>query len=183
MMILITGGSASGKSQLAENLALQMGKAPRCYLATMDSYDEESKQRIDRHQKMRGGKAFETLERSCDLSGIFHEALKFETILLECLTNLVANELFISQKEEKQAVDDVLHWIDWLSEQIPVVVVVSGELFGDGGKYTEETLRYLRVLGLLNQAIAQRASIVVEVVCGLMIVHKGKEMLADEKFG
>ena len=41
MLILVSGGSASGKSEFAESLVLQSGCDRRYYLATMIPYDEE----------------------------------------------------------------------------------------------------------------------------------------------
>lgn len=41
MLALIFGGSGSGKSAYAENLAVRLSAAPRYYLATMVSCDGE----------------------------------------------------------------------------------------------------------------------------------------------
>ena len=46
MMILITGGSASGKSAFAEDKLLSFGDKKRYYLATMAVWDEECRERI-----------------------------------------------------------------------------------------------------------------------------------------
>ena len=77
MMILINGGSSSGKSVFAENLIVEQAKKeemlaeaagksmrggarktdmrhqPSCYLATMIAWDEECRERIRKHRKMR----------------------------------------------------------------------------------------------------------------------------------
>ena len=51
--ILITGGARSGKSQLAEKLALRpMGRA--IYIATSEVWDDEMAQRVAVHQARRG---------------------------------------------------------------------------------------------------------------------------------
>jgi adenosylcobinamide kinase/adenosylcobinamide-phosphate guanylyltransferase len=52
-IILITGGQRSGKSQHAEQLALQLAENP-VYLATAHVWDEEFRQRVLRHQERRG---------------------------------------------------------------------------------------------------------------------------------
>lgn len=62
MMILVTGGSGSGKSSFAEDCIVSFGNARRIYIATMYPFDEESKKRVKRHQAMRQGKGFDTLE-------------------------------------------------------------------------------------------------------------------------
>ncbi len=70
MMILVTGGSGSGKSAFAEDQVVAFGEAERIYIATMFPFDEESRKRVQRHQNMRKGKGFETIERYTDLAGL-----------------------------------------------------------------------------------------------------------------
>ena len=53
MMILVTGGSVSGKSAFAEDCVVSCGETERIYIATMYPFDEESRRRVQRHQKMR----------------------------------------------------------------------------------------------------------------------------------
>ena len=55
MMIVVTGGSGSGKSAYAERQILQLGDMPRYYIATMENRDDESQKRVDRHRAMRAG--------------------------------------------------------------------------------------------------------------------------------
>ena len=86
MLTLVTGGSGSGKSAFAEDRVLSFGDAQRIYIATMHPFDEESHKRIERHQKMRAGKGFETVEcytglkncetacRMCGASGMYVES-------------------------------------------------------------------------------------------------------------
>ncbi|HJU61814.1 MAG TPA: bifunctional adenosylcobinamide kinase/adenosylcobinamide-phosphate guanylyltransferase, partial [Candidatus Binatia bacterium] len=51
-IILVTGGSRSGKSRYAEQRALELGARP-LYVATAEAKDEEMAQRIAEHQKRR----------------------------------------------------------------------------------------------------------------------------------
>ena len=65
MLTFIFGGSASGKSEYAEQYAASLAhncNAPLLYLATMCANDTESKQRIERHRRMRADKSFKTME-------------------------------------------------------------------------------------------------------------------------
>ena len=92
MLHLITGGSGSGKSRYAEGEILKLGPGRRIYIATMYPYDEESFRRIERHRAMRAEKQFETME--C-YAALFHrEFPEGANYLLECMSNLVANEMF-----------------------------------------------------------------------------------------
>ena len=55
MLVVVTGGSGSGKSAFAEETVLSLGEARRIYIATMQAFDEESHRRIRRHRHMRAG--------------------------------------------------------------------------------------------------------------------------------
>ena len=92
MMILVTGGSGSGKSAFAEDCVIACGEMPRIYIATMYPFDEESRKRVKRHRDMRFGKGFETVECYTGLSGV--KVPEGCIVLLECMSNLVANEFF-----------------------------------------------------------------------------------------
>ena len=69
MLILVSGGSASGKSEFAEGLVTASGLETRAYLATMQVWDAESERRVERHRRMRAGKGFATVECPVNLAG------------------------------------------------------------------------------------------------------------------
>ena len=169
MLILVSGGSGSGKSQFAEDLSVR-GPAPRVYIATMQIWDTESEKRVARHRAMRSGKGFATLERPTDLAGA--EVPSNATVLLEDLSNLTANEWFSPQGAQGAAAR-VLAGVDRLNAAAGRLIIVTNELFSDGMDYGEETAAYLAGLAGLNRAIARRADAVYEVVCGIPVCHKG----------
>ena len=63
MFYIVTGGSASGKSEYAESLAISSDARQRFYIATMKPWDEEGRRRIQKHRAMRAGKGFLTIEQ------------------------------------------------------------------------------------------------------------------------
>lgn len=68
MIALVIGGSGSGKSAYAEQMAVKAaGNGSLYYVATMQVYDEEGKKKVERHQKMRAGKGFLTIEQPRNL--------------------------------------------------------------------------------------------------------------------
>ena len=91
MLILLTGGSACGKSTYGEELAVQ-GPKPLYYIAAMQPYDEECLAKIARHQTLRKDKGFETIQRYTDVDTLTLPETG-GTALLECLCNLTANEI------------------------------------------------------------------------------------------
>ena len=53
MLMMVTGGSGSGKSEFAESLVTGLADGPNLYIATMFPFDEECHKRIARHREMR----------------------------------------------------------------------------------------------------------------------------------
>ena len=171
MHTLVIGGSASGKSELAELLALK-GPAPRYYIATMEVRDAESQRRVARHQTLRADKGFRTIERTVDLGGL-RLPEPGGTALIECVTNLVANECFSPNGVGMaQAVDAVLAGADALMAQA-MCIFVTGDVFADGIAYDTGTQGYLKSLAAVNAGLAARCGRVVESVCGLPQWLKG----------
>ena len=171
MLILITGGSASGKSEYAENKAAELCTGRKFYIAAMFPFDAESRKRIARHQEMRKEKNFHTVDCYTGLKNL--ELPLRSTALLECMSNLTANEMYMEAGAKENAVEEIVQGIRHLQHQCDNLFVVSNEVFSDGIVYEEETQRYLHCLGEINRRIAALADTVVEVVCGLPVVWKG----------
>ena len=160
MMVLVTGGAASGKSAFAERVALSL-PGPHAYVATMRHGDAETEARIDRHRQMRAGKGFETVELSTEAWRERYPAPASNsgTALLEDLGNLVANGL-------QDQLDAVLAYDN--------VVIVANEVGCDGVRYDDFTMQYIKDIGRLACGLAARSDVVVEVVAGVPNVVKGE---------
>ena len=172
MFTLVIGGAASGKSEYAEGLILHAGPLPRFYIATMEPFDDECRARIARHRALRAQKNFETVECYTNLEQM---RLSGEgAVLLECMSNLAANEMYSPRGAGADAEAAILRGIDALLPQCRELVVVSNEVFSGGCDYKGDTLRYLRVLAAVNRALAARADRVAEIVCGQAIYYKGE---------
>lgn len=172
MMILVTGGSGSGKSAFAEDCVVSFGKTDRIYIATMYPFDEESRKRVQRHRKMRQGKGFETVECYTGLDKI--RLPENCTVLLECMSNLVANEMFQEEGAHENTVEAVLKGVRHIRKQAGNLVIVTNEIFSEAADYQGETELYQEYLGQINQKIAEIADQVVEVVYGIPVYHKNK---------
>lgn len=167
MFTLVIGGAASGKSEYAESRVVRLPER-RIYLATMRPWDQECRARIARHRRLRQDKGFETLERYTDLAGA--EVPAGANVLLECMSNLTANELYDPEGGGQEA---VLRGVDALLARCGHLTVVTNEVFSGGPACEEDTLRYLRALARINRLLAARADTVAEVVCGLPNYLKG----------
>lgn len=167
-MILVTGGVAQGKSQYAEQLAASI-PGPRYYIATMTAPDEESRARVQRHRQRRAGLGFVMLECQTGLEHV--QVPPGACVLLECVTNLVANEMFSGRGAD--AAQAVLAGINRLEQCAGTLIVVTNEVGADGGQYSPEVRAWSAALAQVNRALAQQAARVVELVCGLPLCVKG----------
>ena len=84
MVVTVTGGSGSGKSRMAEEISQALCGGRKLYIATMIVCDEESRKRMERHQRQRAGMYFETVERPFGLERLTFKE-KERLILLDCM--------------------------------------------------------------------------------------------------
>lgn len=188
MITLITGGSASGKSDYAENYTVQIsGGSIRYYLATMQALGREEQVRIERHQRLRMGKGFVTIEQPLSVSAALKKMENFgqtgqarsvgKVALLECMSNLTANEMFADEEPKfcEMVADKIMGDIELLSKELKHLVIVTNNVFEDGIAYDEATMEYMRALGSINERLAVMADRVVEVVVGIpLTIKEGK---------
>ncbi len=177
MMVLVVGGSGSGKSSYAEKTAVSLAQSgmKKYYLATMQVFDDEGRKKVDRHRKLRNGKGFFTIEQPVRISSALEKMEDGDrAVLLECISNLTANEMFSEKKTmtEIQVTENVIRDIKMLKEQTNHLVVVSNNIFEDGITYDETTTKYIRAMGKINQKLAALADRVVEVVEGIPVIIK-----------
>lgn len=179
MVHLITGGSGSGKSAYAEGEIVRYRKYihagggvlyPFLYVATMIPYGRETEEKIRRHREQRMEAGFFTLERYTDLSGL--EVPSNAGILLECVSNLAANELYERDGDSGGTFEAVISGIRSLSARTEHLVIVTNEVHSDINGYSRETEEYRKLLGEINCALARLADRVTEVVYGIPVIYK-----------
>lgn len=173
MLCMIFGGSGSGKSEFAEDLAVKLCPEEKVYLATLTDIDEEMERRVAAHRKMRAGKGFRTIEQGMRLETL--ELGQEKLVLLECMTNLLANEMYASgaQKEEP-ASEYIMRGIRRLKSQSEHLIVVCQDAFSEV-PMDPEMRRYVKESGRVNQMLAREADLVIEVKFGLPVVLKGAQ--------
>ena len=179
-MTLIIGGSGSGKSAYAEDYMVSISEdRKKYYIATMQIYDEEGKRKVERHRMLRGGKGFSTIEQPIDIGKAAEKMEDGErTALLECISNLTANEMFLGEipGTEEVITEKIVGEIAVLNRELTHLVIVSNNVFEDGNVYDKTTMAYIRAMGRINQKLAEMADEVVEVVVGIPIVIKNKNI-------
>lgn len=186
MITLITGGSGSGKSAYAEEyLVRHSDSGRRFYLATMQVYGEEGRAKVERHRRLRSGKGFLTIEQPVDIGeavkkigGDREKPEETGAALLECMSNLVANEMFSGETPKSCGcvAEKVVCETEQLSRHLEHLVIVTNNVFEDGIVYEETTMEYMRALGAVNRRLAELADTVIEVVAGIPLVLKGANL-------
>ena len=159
--ILITGGARSGKSGIAETMALSLG-APAIYIATATPGDAEMAARIASHQARRGA-GWVTHAEPIDLAAALKATDRQGPRLVDCLTLWLSNVMFAGRDW-----DDELHLLtDALHLQSSPVILVTNEV-GSGIVPDNRLSRAFRdAAGIVNQRVAAVADEVHLDVCGL----------------
>lgn len=173
MIYLVTGGSGSGKSTYAEDILSSLVTKNKVYIATMQANDPEAKQKVKRHRNLRETKNFMTMELPKNIH--IADVTKEDGVLLECLSNLVANEMFDVDGAKEHCVAHIKKGIDHLISKACDVVIVGNEVFSDIKSKDSYTNAYVKALAKVTRYVAEQADIVIEVVYGIPIVWKGQK--------
>jgi adenosylcobinamide kinase/adenosylcobinamide-phosphate guanylyltransferase len=165
-LILVLGGAASGKSQVALELAGTTG--PKVFVATGQALDREMAERIRRHRASRAAD-WTTAEVPVDLAGWFRNyAATYRTIVVDCLTLWLSNlqSRRVSDPAVPDHVDDLVHAIRTTSAR---VVLVTNELGLGVVPVSGAGRRFRDMAGKVHQQIATTADEVHLVVAGLRL--------------
>ncbi|KXG11101.1 Bifunctional adenosylcobalamin biosynthesis protein CobP [Anoxybacillus sp. P3H1B] len=183
MMIFISGGVRSGKSGIAEQCiqALASRQNTVHYIATAKTTDQEMKERIIHHQRRRCQQSIQwtTWEQPLHLHELASQFGPNDILLVDCLTNGLANELFDEEGWEIEAVclqkaERMLRTVSQLSTVVRALVMVSNELFSGGVPQDAGTYHFMKMLGWLHQRIVHSADYAILVHHGVPILKKGE---------
>ena len=165
-IILITGGSRSGKSTYAEKLALSLSSTP-VYLATARIWDEEFRKRVIHHQARRGPE-WTNIEEEKELS---RHALSGRTILIDC-----TNFFFDLKADTDQALTAAKEEFDRFTSQDATFIFVTNEIGMGGTSENEIQRKFTDMQGWMNQYIASQADEVILMVSGIPVKIKDKRL-------
>lgn len=170
MKNLILGGARSGKSALAERLALATGHEV-AYLATAQARDDEMAARIAHHRARRPASWICAEEPLALADALRRHAGANRCVLVDCLTLWLSNLLGDADPDcferERAALLDTLPQLPGeillVSNEVGMGVVPMGEL----------SRRFVDEAGRLHQALAASCDRVIFVAAGLPLALKG----------
>ena len=167
-IILITGGSRSGKSSYAEQLALSFSEAP-VYLATARIWDDEFRERVRRHQERRGPQ-WTNIEEEKFLS---RHALPGRVVVVDCLTLWCTNFFFDSGSDVDASLVALKAEFDRFTDQDATFLFVTNEIGMGGTSDNALQRRFTDLQGWMNQYVASKADEVLLMVSGIPVKIKG----------
>jgi adenosylcobinamide kinase/adenosylcobinamide-phosphate guanylyltransferase len=167
-IILITGGSRSGKSSYAEQLALSLSGTP-VYLATARIWDEEFRERVRRHQERRGPQ-WTNIEEEKYLS---RHDVSGRVVVVDCLTLWSTNFFFDLESDVDRALDALKAEFDRFTDQDATFLFVTNEIGMGGTSDNALQRRFTDLQGWMNQHVAARADEVILMVSGIPVKIKG----------
>ena len=177
MIILVTGGSRSGKSAHALRLA-ESQPGPWRFIATCPAIDEEMAKKIEAHKLERDARTWTTIEEEIDLAGAIAQAGAAGVILVDCLTLWINNLMYraslagreVTEQEVAGLTDTVVRAA---RSAHGTVIFVTNEV-GLGIVPPDASTRlYRNLVGRCGQAIVAASDVAVMVVCGMPITLKG----------
>jgi adenosylcobinamide kinase/adenosylcobinamide-phosphate guanylyltransferase len=179
-VVLVTGGSRSGKSKYAEELLRE--KDDVLYIATAIVTDKEMENRINKHIERRN-KNWTTFEGYKDLDKAV-EKKSSDYILLDCVTIMVTNLMFDKERNYDYIslveIDELLVEIQGEFQKLiskarelnKTLVMVTNEVgYGIVPEYKLSRI-FRDIAGSVNQFIANYCDEVYLVACGLPLKLK-----------
>jgi adenosylcobinamide kinase/adenosylcobinamide-phosphate guanylyltransferase len=174
---LIIGGARSGKSTLAQEMALKAG-GNVLFVATAEAGDEDMKKRIEMHRKSRPSH-WATMEATTHIGRRIIENIgKAQTVIIDCITLLI-NNIFMRYDEntgmdlaEKEVAAEIKELIDCIDGSDARFIIVTNEV-GLGVVPADRVSRLYRdLLGRANQMLAEHADEVYLLVAGIPLTVK-----------
>lgn len=169
---LILGGARSGKTAHALTVTEALADGRRkTYIATAQAFDDEMRDRIDRHRQERD-ESWVTLEAPENLPQVIRAHAGLDKVLLvDCLTLWLSNCMLAERDldAERQAL------VVALGEAAGPVVLVSNEVGLSIVPENKLARRYRDEAGWTNQAVAAIAERVIFVAAGLPLTLKDNQ--------
>ena len=167
MIVLVTGGTRSGKSRYAQQRAKQLHTTP-VYVATARVWDDDFKQRIVRHQQERGPE-WTNRETEKYISAL---PLGDKVVVIDCVTLWLTNFFVDHEQNIEHALREFKQEINKLEVQQTTYIIITNEIVMGLHADTEIGRKFVDLQGWANQYIASKADEVIFMVSGIPLQVK-----------
>ena len=165
-ILLIGGGTRSGKSTFAVDLGLRLGER-RAFVATATPSDDEMKQRILRHQQERSIH-FTTFEEPIALVARLEAIHEHDVVVVDCITHWLSNLLLRGWPTE-QILGEVDRVAAALAERRFHAVLVTNEVGMSLHAPTALGRAFVDLTGWAHQRLARAADELYFAVMGVIV--------------
>ena len=164
MLALFIGGIKSGKSKNAEEYTLNNTKTKPIYLATNEFFDDEMKERVQKHKEQRSDK-FITIEEHLSLVKTIQG--QESTVLVECISMWINNMLYHGFSEQA-----MIHQIEEIEELGQDIVFVINDVSCSVVSENKLVRKFVDINGRISQLLASKCEEVYHTTAGISIKIK-----------
>lgn len=168
MIYYITGGERSGKSSYAQQLAESLSPNP-IYLATARIWDDNFKERVDRHLSDRDER-WTTIEEEKHLGK--HDFTD-KVVVIDCVTLWLTNFFVDTQNNVSESLNLAKQEFNKLANNPKATIIIISNEIGMGiHASTAMGRKFVELQGWMNQHIAKNADKAIFMVSGLPLPIK-----------
>lgn len=165
MIIMVIGGIKSGKSSFAIKYALGRGYRKRAFIATGVPFDEEMKEKIEKHKRERS-ELFDTFEEPIDVISVLDRIdSEYDVAIFDCLTTYLGN-LYHYQLDVESYINSLMRRLNSMKTDIIIVTNEVGLSIVPESKLARS---YAETLSRINATLAQMANEVYLMIAGIDI--------------
>jgi adenosylcobinamide kinase/adenosylcobinamide-phosphate guanylyltransferase len=166
-IIFITGGARSGKTRHAQELALGRSEHP-VYVATARIWDEDFRQRVERHRQERDER-WTSIEEEKQLSRL---PLEGKVAVVDCVTLWITNFFTDMHYDIEASLEACRQELDALAKKNAVLILISNEIGMGLHADTVAGRQFTDLQGWVNQYIAAKADQVIFMISGIPMTVK-----------
>ncbi|MEM6720907.1 MAG: bifunctional adenosylcobinamide kinase/adenosylcobinamide-phosphate guanylyltransferase [Bacteroidota bacterium] len=167
MIYYISGGERSGKSSYGEKLALSLSDTP-VYIATSRIWDDNFRERIERHKASRNDNWINREEEKVLSSAIQED----EVVLIDCVTLWLTNFFMDTDSNVEASLNLAIAEFDKIRNMKATIIFISNEIGMGGHAATPIGRKFTELQGWMNQYIAQHADKATVMISGLPLQLK-----------
>jgi len=167
MIIYISGGTRSGKSNYAQKLALEKSANP-VYVATARIWDDDFAKRVDRHKSERGP---EWTSLECE-QNVHLLPIENQVVVIDCVTLWLTNLFMTHHEDIEKTLAAFKTEIDAIQKLKGTFIIISNEIGMGVHAETELGRKFTDLQGWANQYVAAKADDAILMVSGLPLILK-----------